>query len=303
MSAYGKCLVYQTVPFGLLISSPLPSEGVLTRRAVNVSISNKPNGWSNYSMRRTRRLHAQGEEASMTGEVTALVEGRLRGARTRADDVVGFVETTIRQREMKPGDRIGTRADLRRQTGVARATINEAIRLLQERQSVSLRPGPGGGLFVAAPNPVVVVGRTLLAVEADPSTVSGAIEMREQLEPLIARHAATHRTRRDIKELRSVANALASALDEPDRFATTMVTLHTRIADISPNPILRTIYVSLYEWVHDVSQVESLATDPPYVAARLKVHSDLVDAIIDGDADAAEAAGIAHAHSERAIDR
>ena len=238
----------------------------------------------------------------MTSDITSVVEGRLPVARTRADDVVGFVEARIRRLDLKPGDRIGTRADLRSQTGVARATINEAIRLLQERQSVSLRPGPGGGLFVAAPNPVVALGRTLLSVDADPSTVAGAIELREQLEPLIARHAATYRTRTDVKDLKALFAALTRTLDEPARFSAAMVGLHVRIAAISPNPILRMTYVGLYHWVHDVSMVEALPTDPNYVQSRLRIHRELVEAVIDGDPDAAGVAGVAHAHGERSTE-
>lgn len=233
----------------------------------------------------------------------AVADNSFPGPRTRADDVVGFVEARIKQLDLKPGDRIGTRADLRDQTGVARTTINEAIRLLQQRQVVSLRPGPGGGLFVAAPNPVVTLGRTLLAVEADPSTVAGAIEVREHLESLVARHAATHRSRDDIKELKSTMSALMHALDDPKRFHACMVSLHTRIGAVSPNPVLRTIYASLYHWVHEVSHVESLPTDPEYVTARMAVHQELVEAIIAGDADSAEAAGIAHAHGVRRANR
>src|SRR5207248_2246984 len=80
-----------------------------------------------------------------------------------------------------PGDHLGSRGDLRGETGVARATVNEAIRLLQERRRIVLRPGPGGGLFVAPADPVVRLGRTLLTVLGEPLAVAGAIEVREQL--------------------------------------------------------------------------------------------------------------------------
>ena len=59
--------------------------------------------------------------------------------RSRAEDVVAYVEDAIEQRGLRPGDHIGTRAGLRDETGVARATINEAIRLLQERQRIVVR--------------------------------------------------------------------------------------------------------------------------------------------------------------------
>ena len=56
----------------------------------------------------------------------------LPAPRSRAEEVVVYVEGAIDQRGLQPGDHIGTRGDLRGETGVARATVNEAIRLLHE---------------------------------------------------------------------------------------------------------------------------------------------------------------------------
>ena len=216
--------------------------------------------------------------------------------RSRAEDVLAYVEDAIEQRGLRPGDHIGTRADLREETGVARATINEAIRLLQERRRIVLRPGPGGGLFVAATDPVVRLGRTLLTVHGEPSAVAGAIEVREQLEPLVAAHAAQHRTAKDARELKSLITAMKKNLDDNTRFVSLNWDLHTRVAAISPNTVLRASYVGLYEFVNQVSLVNPQPRDTAYMAQRLTVHSDLVAAIVAGDVAAARRAGEAHRH-------
>jgi len=221
----------------------------------------------------------------------------LAAPRSRAEDVVGYVEDAIQLRGLRPGDHIGTRADLRGNTGVAKATVNEAIRLLQERRRITVRPGPGGGLFVAAPDPVVRLGRTLLTVQGEPSAVAGAIEVREQLEPLVAAHAAQHRSAKDGRELRSLISAMEKNLDDVSQFVSLNWDLHTRIAAISPNPVLRSTYVGLYEFVNEVSLVNPQPRDAIYMAQRLDVHTQLVLAIIAGDADAARRAGEAHRHA------
>jgi DNA-binding FadR family transcriptional regulator len=216
--------------------------------------------------------------------------------RTRAEEVVAYVEGAIDQRGLRPGDHIGTRAGLRDETGVARATINEAIRLLQERRRISLRPGPGGGLFVAAADPVVRLGRTLLTVHGEPSAVAGAIEVREQLEPLVAIHAAQHRTAKDGRELKSLISAMGDSLDDVSRFVSLNWDLHIRVASISPNAVLRGTYIGLYEFVNQVSLVSPQSRDKEYLAQRFRLHRELVAAIIEGDIDAARRVAEAHRH-------
>src|SRR6266511_3932371 len=84
---------------------------------------------------------------------------------SRAEALARRLEARILDGGMRAGDRVGTKEDLRERFGVAVATVNEAIRLLQARGLVQVRPGPRGGVFASEPSPFVRLGHQVLALK------------------------------------------------------------------------------------------------------------------------------------------
>nr|WP_275936301.1 FCD domain-containing protein [Sinosporangium album] len=216
----------------------------------------------------------------------------------KAEALARHVEEMIVSRRLMPGDRIATKDELRQDTGLARATVSEAVRLLQSQGRVVVRPGPGGGLFVAPTDPVVRLGQTLLAVHSEPVTVADAVAVRDSLEPLVAADAARHRSARDIADLRVLLDAMSDAVADPERFLRANWRLHERIAQIVANKVLQTIYIGLAQFIQDQALAVSHDLSPHehavYKQHRLHLHVDLVQAIISGDPDQAELAARAH---------
>ena len=52
---------------------------------------------------------------------------------------------------VQAGERIGSKDDIHHACGVSVGTVNEAIKLAQERGIITSRPGPGGGIFACRP--------------------------------------------------------------------------------------------------------------------------------------------------------
>jgi DNA-binding FadR family transcriptional regulator len=234
--------------------------------------------------------------ARVRGGAVTLMSVPLPGGKTRADALVTYIEQMIEERGLAPGDRIATKEDLRDQTALARATINEAVRLLQNRGRVTLRPGPGGGLFVALSSPLVRLGQTLLAVNNEARvTVSDALVVRDALEPLIAVDAARHRTRRDTVELRALVRDLGRSVAESQQFLAINWRLHERIARISPNGMLQAMYLGISRFVQDQAAISG--RDHPHLPHFRELHEALVEAIADGDAERARS--IAEQHGDQ----
>lgn len=73
-----------------------------------------------------------------------------------------FLASVAQQAE--PGDRLGSRADLRKRCGVSVGTFNEGLRVAQSKGAVTLRPGPGGGVFAARQPATITLGNSVLAL-------------------------------------------------------------------------------------------------------------------------------------------
>lgn len=200
------------------------------------------------------------------------------------------MEADIAQRSLGTGDPLGTIEEWRDRTGFARATVSEAVRILIDRGVVEIRPGRGGGIFVARTGPVVRLRHTLLTVHGEAAEVADAIAIRDALEPLVVADAARLRTKRQVAELRSLVASLDANVDDREVFMHTNWALHEAIAHITPNRMLAAVYLSMTELIRESSRAAVAAspdTDEDYVRGRVAVHRDLVEAIAAGDTDAA----------------
>ncbi len=214
-----------------------------------------------------------------------------------AQNLASEIEELISARGLQAGERVATMEELRVQTGYGRATIGETCRLLAERGIVDVRPGRGGGLFVAKVSPVVRLRQTLLTVPQGATTVAHAISLRDALEELVALDAAAHRTDRDLRDLDVCLDAMRRSGDNYEDFLHANWSLHERIAAITSNDLARALYVALIRAIIELSvraDPEAASTSSDYLAERMAVHEDLVEAIRRGDADRVRAAVAAH---------
>lgn len=192
-----------------------------------------------------------------------------------------------------PGERLGSKDELRTECGVSVGTFNEAIRLVQARGLVTVRPGPGGGLFAAEQSPMVRLGNSVLALDAEQTSVAEAVRIRNALDPLLIEDALWHASPADVEHMRTHVRRMSDAVevDDPTAFVRANWALHASIASVSPHVVLRSLYTSLLDLIesHTLSVLPvSEQPLPDYIAQRHKLHSALVQAISDRDREAAQ---------------
>ena len=189
----------------------------------------------------------------------------------------------------EPGERLGTKEELRAACGVSVGTFNEALRLVQARGVVTVRPGRVGGLFASRQSPLVRLGNSVLALDEDATSVADAVRLRDALDPLLVDDAVRHASTEDLAAMRRDLERMSAAVADVDgtAFIRADWALHARIAGASPNAVLQSFSLSLLEIIgsHTLS-MQALAEQPlpEHIASWYDLHAALVRAITERDA-------------------
>jgi DNA-binding FadR family transcriptional regulator len=217
-----------------------------------------------------------------------LVESRV----TRAEALARTLESEIVTATFSPGERIGTKDDLRQRFGVAVATINEAVRLMEMRGLVVARPGPGGGVFVTNSEARANVSQLILGFDWGKATLADCNEVRDAMEPLVCRHAARDHKDSDIRALSKIIDRMERNMDDTHRFFECNWEFHRRMAAICRNAPLKSIYLLISDFLQSgLGDFEADEIEPE----RIVVHRALLAAIDQGESPELEKAIKRHA--------
>jgi DNA-binding FadR family transcriptional regulator len=219
-----------------------------------------------------------------------------RFGQSAADQIVLEVEARIRRERPPAGARIGTKHELCEEFGVAPATLSEALRVLRARGVIDVRPGPGGGAFVAEASPLIRLAQTVLALRDEGATVNDVVGVLDALDEAVIRDAALHRRARDLRDLDALMGKLAAAWTDPAEGSYCNWQLHRRIAEITPNAVLRAFYQNMVDYIEgeDFQVPPSAPGFRLDSKERLQVHYDIVAAIRSQDADAVREVAFRH---------
>lgn len=209
---------------------------------------------------------------------------------SRPEAIRRTIEARILEGKMQPGDRLGLKSELQKEFDVAGPTIAQALTLLTNDGLISMRRGPGGGIFVERSRPVLRRGTQRLAMGTAQSLAEN-IELREQINPLLAVSAARAEDRPEatVDRLRASAEALAGA---PPSFETQQriwAGFHELVA-LADNELLCHVYLDLLD------AAEALIVDVDFPSQgiegdqerqRIAAHASLFLAVADRNVEAA----------------
>jgi DNA-binding FadR family transcriptional regulator len=186
-----------------------------------------------------------------------------------------------------PGDKLPPERTLAQQLGVSRMTVREAIRVLRAEGYVSSRRGSGGGITVLDQREDIKRLRQVLVQRM--AELDDYFDFRVAVEGAAGRLAARRRTALDLSRLHQAYAELERGRHAA-RFRAADNVFHLAIADAARNRFMRQAIeeVRAKTWVPLDEVIYQVFT------SAHQHHAQILQAIEDSDADAAERAVIAH---------
>lgn len=205
----------------------------------------------------------------------------------KASDVLAEqLRARIRSGELGYGQTLPTERELVIQTGLSRASVREALRILEVEGLIETRAGRSGGSKVRRPEGRELSRHIDLFIWGRNVGLEELTEVREALETVAAEGAARRRTDADIAELNAKTAAVEANVDVLPDYLAANLAWHMAVVRASHNDLLIGFMDVLANAIHQETSLE--AFDSPTVrAATLKIHRSILGAIVSGDAGAA----------------
>lgn len=182
------------------------------------------------------------------------------------------------------------------QTRLSRATVREALRILQLQGLLVRRVGRSGGSVAARPAAEDVIGWLDLFLQGRRLDTAVLLEVREIIEPWCAGFAAARRTEADLAELEACNARMLEVIDDLDAYLQANVAWHMAVADASHNELLAALMHALSKAVLRQTGGEHFNT-VEVRASAIRAHARVIEAIRAGDAETARRRMAQHVHT------
>lgn len=182
--------------------------------------------------------------------------------------------------ELVPGTHLGTKASLLAAHHVSAGTLNEAMRLLQVRGYIDVRPGPKGGAFVADQSSRVKLSHTLVASQDDPLAVNNYFQVQDALHYLICVEAAAACTPDDAGRIQGAVDQMNTAKSASE-ILTAIWEVDREIALTVTNPALCQIYLGVLDAIQ--TSIQRFPLSRRITDDTVHVHQDVAMAVMQND--------------------
>jgi GntR family transcriptional regulator, transcriptional repressor for pyruvate dehydrogenase complex len=229
--------------------------------------------------------------------------------RVRVPKVAEIVAEDLRQRilsgELTEGATLSSQDRLLEEVGVSRASMREALRILETEGLITVRRGKRGGAVVHAPGAQISAYTLALSLETGAVTIDDVGEALRRLEASCAALCAARDDRHEavVAPLTALNERTEEALDDFAKYVEVTAEFHETIVRCCGNATLTMVAGAVESlWLAHVRnwavEAEEIGVEPSLTTRRqgLKTHRRIVELISRGEA--AKVAALVEHHVE-----
>ena len=205
-----------------------------------------------------------------------------------ADVLADILREKILEGELDEGADLPNERDLGVQSGLSRASVREALRILEGEGLITTRLGRNGGSAVVRPSSATIERSVGIFIRGQRIRFEAVLEARAAIEPPSARFAALHRAEADLQEIRNshAKLELASAASDVPAYVRANLDWHVQVVRASHNELLIAFISAVSQSVYVATDLEGF-NSVEVRNAVIRAHLRVMEAIEAGDGDAA----------------
>lgn len=200
--------------------------------------------------------------------------------------IVEQIEGALSRGEIQPGQRLPSERDLVTQFGASRATVREALRVLESNGVVRCRPGDPNGPEVLPVTPRALTKQVRRLVGTDQLGLSELIASRMILDSSANRLAARLRTPQELGEMEAAVERMRRAVDLGyDAFSEADLGFHEAVARVSRNTLLQVCNEVVRDTVRSLisDKIAHARNARALMRTSLAHHEEVLEAVRAGD--------------------
>ena len=215
----------------------------------------------------------------------------------KASDVLAReLRERILSGELVEGTALPAERELVKQTQMSRATVREALRILEVQNLVRVRAGRAGGAFVQRPTTNGMASSVSMLIRGQRIKLADLMETREALEPFCAELAARNRTDEDLAVLDKANEDIADPDADLAAFLQANLDWHVGVTIAGHNDLLIGFITGLSQAIYTATENAAFVDDAVRAETR-RAHRSITAAIRSRDADAAARRMRRHVHT------
>jgi DNA-binding FadR family transcriptional regulator len=215
-------------------------------------------------------------------------------------DVVEQIQEAIFDGRLQTGQTLPAERELKTMFNISRGTLREALRVLEQKGLIEIKLGVGGGSIVKAVDTAQISESLGLLIRSQKVSLNHLARFREDVEGIIAAHAAQRRSREDIKKLKQLLTKALECVEQDrtqrDAFINIDKQIHMSLAEISGNPIYISVLHSIHDNIHRYYD-RFLSMEKPELEENYQDLYDIIEAVEKGRAE--QARDLAQHHVKR----